>query len=107
MQLWLTKDYGNTWTVVHEFVKAFYWTSERPKSLIIERSEALGRNTVVNLGTVQLWSSRNYSRVITGVEDFQIRGDYMFATKKSRTVRILISLLFVLVEFIKKFMKSD
>lgn len=80
-------DMGKTWTVVHEFVKAFYWTSERPKSLIIERAEAMGRNTVINLGTVNHWTARNYARVITGVEDFQIRGDYMFATKKPWKVR--------------------
>ena len=80
-------DMGKSWTVVHEFVKAFYWTSERPKSLIIERAEAMGRNTVINLGTVNQWVARNYSRVITGVEDFQIRGDYMFATKKPWKVR--------------------
>ncbi|XP_043466543.1 sortilin-related receptor-like isoform X3 [Leptopilina heterotoma] len=100
-RLWLTKDFGNTWTVVHEFVKAFYWTTERPKSLIIERAEALGRNTVVNLGTVQLWSSRNYSRVITGVEDFQIRGDYMFATKKSRTGNLDLYVSFKNQNFVK------
>ncbi|XP_023246072.1 sortilin-related receptor isoform X2 [Copidosoma floridanum] len=82
-KLYMTMTRGKTWNIVHEYVKAFFWTNSRPKSLLIERIEPSGQNNVIDLGSNPWrWSKRNYTEVIGNVEDFQIRGDYMFATKK-------------------------
>ncbi|XP_014221695.1 sortilin-related receptor-like [Trichogramma pretiosum] len=82
-KLYMTTNRGKTWNVIHEYVKAFYWTNGRPKNLLIERAEPGGQNNVIDLGhDPWKWSKRNYTGVISGIEDFQIRGDYMFATKK-------------------------
>ncbi|XP_016840986.1 sortilin-related receptor, L(DLR class) A repeats-containing-like isoform X2 [Nasonia vitripennis] len=82
-KLYMTTNRGKTWNLVHEYVKAFFWTNSRPKNLLIERTEPSGQNNVIDLGhNAWKWSKRNYTEVISNVEDFQIRGDYMFATKK-------------------------
>lgn len=82
----MTTNRDKTWNLIHEYVKAFFWTNSRPKNLLIERIEPSGQNNVIDLGpNAWKWSKRNYTEVISNVEDFQIRGDYMFATKKVRS----------------------
>lgn len=78
------RGYSRSWHVIHEYVKAFFWTNDKPKSLLIERNEPSGHNHVINLGSdINLWLTRNYTAVINDIVDFQVKGDYMFATKKS------------------------
>ncbi|XP_058808716.1 sortilin-related receptor-like [Phymastichus coffea] len=87
-KLWLTTNGIRQWTVLHEFVKAFFWTAGSSKSLLIQRREPTGDYSVVDYGSnIQNWRhhtlSRTYQLVINNIQEFQIRGDYMFATKKS------------------------
>ncbi|KAL0117855.1 hypothetical protein PUN28_008920 [Cardiocondyla obscurior] len=94
-KLWLSTDRGLTWVPIHQFVKAFFWSPYRV--LLVERTEPSGLNTVLKLDLRNLpWYQRannalrvrmsirkEFVVVIQNVEDFQIRGDYMFATMKS------------------------
>lgn len=85
----MSRNFGKDWILIHEFVKSFFWTSSRPKSLIIERIEPSGRSTVINMGHIRVdWLKRNYTAVINDVVDFQMRSDYMFATKKVGTYTV-------------------
>ncbi|KAG5337450.1 SORL protein, partial [Acromyrmex charruanus] len=93
-KLWLTIDRGFTWMPIHQFVKAFFWSPYR--ELLIERMEPDGANTVLKLdlrnissfirGNNQLRARMSIRKefivVVENVEDFQIRGDFMFAVKK-------------------------
>ncbi|XP_012150619.1 sortilin-related receptor isoform X2 [Megachile rotundata] len=87
--LWLSKDMGITWFPIYRSVKAFFW-SPLP-ALVVERIEPSGSNSVWQLDLTYLWDEiqdvtklkNEFAVVITNVEDFQIRGDYRFATSKS------------------------
>lgn len=90
------------WTPIHQYVKAFFWSPYR--TLFVERIEPTGVNTVLKLDMQNLgfmWMQRlssplrirtairkEFIVVIQNVEDFQIRGDYMFATMKNAKVSI-------------------
>lgn len=83
-RLWLTRDYGRTFSVVQEYVKAFFWSNSgsdgSPRILYIEREEPTGKSTV--LASSSLYEGRNFTVLIREVEDFQVRDDFMFATKR-------------------------
>lgn len=84
--------------VIHHYVKAFFW-SPTP-NLLIERIEPSGSNTVWQLSfkdkllypinelqTKEMQTlDESFTVVTTNVEDFQIRGDYKFATSKDTKV---------------------
>jgi len=84
-RLWLTRDYGQTFTLVQEYVKSFYWSSSdsdgQARLLYVERAEPSGTSTV--LASATMFDDRNYTVLIRGVDDFQVREDFMFATKKT------------------------
>lgn len=96
-------DHGSVWVPIHQYVKAFFWSPSRV--LLVERIEPIGLNTVLkfdvrNLSTYQKGSNilrtrmnlrKEFTVVIQNIQDFQIRGDYMFATsKKSSKVNITL-----------------
>jgi len=86
--------------VIHQYVKAFFWSPNRV--LLVERIEPSGLNTVLKLDLLNLpWYQRannalrvrmsirkEFTVVIEDVEDFQVRGDYMFATRKNFKVML-------------------
>jgi hypothetical protein len=78
--------------VVQEYVKAFFWsksdTDGQPRLLYIQREEPSGTSTV--LASPTMFEGRNYTVLIRGVEDFEVRDDFMFATKKADTVSICV-----------------
>ncbi|XP_033333706.1 sortilin-related receptor [Megalopta genalis] len=89
-KLWLSNNQGRNWVATYPYVKAFFWSPL--SSLIIERIGRSGSNTV--LEWPDFYNSVLYSQaiiiadralkiVIRNVEDFQIRGDYRFATSKN------------------------
>jgi len=93
-------DHGKIWVPIHQYVKAFFWSSNRV--LYVERTEFNGMgNTVLKLDLrnwpwyqrtnnslrIRLSIRKEFTVVIENVEDFQIRGDYMFATKKNSKAR--------------------
>ena len=77
-------------------IKAFFWSSSA--ALIIERAHSDGRNTVYqidlqnNLLKDSVARSEPLTVIISDVEDFQIRGDYRFATSKKMKARNKLSL---------------
>lgn len=105
MQLWLTKDFGQTWTLVQESVKSFYWALGVPSTiddiqedlsrdyygkgnstnniptLFVERQEPSGTSTV--LASSDLFKS--FKIIARGVKDFHVKGDFMFCTRESKT----------------------
>jgi len=89
-QLWITRDYGQTFSLVQEYVKSFYWSSSdsdgQPRLLYVERVEPSGTSTV--LASAAMFEGRNYTVLIRGVEDFQVREDFMFATRRTSAVCI-------------------
>ncbi|GFG37795.1 hypothetical protein Cfor_11613, partial [Coptotermes formosanus] len=84
-ELWITRDYGQTFSVVQEYVKSFYWSSSdsdgQPRLLYVERVEPSGTSTV--LASATMYEGRNYTVLIRGVDSFQVQDDFMFATKKT------------------------
>lgn len=52
----------------------------------MEREEPSGTSTVLALPAMD--EGRNYVVLISGVEDFQVRDDFMFATKRVDKVNI-------------------
>ncbi|XP_046384172.1 sortilin-related receptor-like isoform X2 [Ischnura elegans] len=83
-KLWVTQDFGSTWTLVQEYVKAYYWSNlpGEKQLLYVEREEPTGSSTVL--------SSPSYFQdevltnvVLKDVEDFEVREDFMFATKRA------------------------
>jgi hypothetical protein len=76
--------------MVQEYVKAFFWSSAdtdgKPRLLYVEREEPSGTSTVLALPA--MYEGRNYVVLIRGVEDFQVRDDFMFATKRVDRVNI-------------------
>nr|CAD7266341.1 unnamed protein product [Timema shepardi] len=90
-KLWVTKDFGQTWYKVHEYVKAFYWVTGLDSSdpaagqttyLALERGEPKGSSTVL-LSKSLFQNPRGTSVLIEDVDNFQVRGDFMFVTRKS------------------------
>lgn len=86
-KLWLSTDMGFTWTTIYQYVKAFFWSPS--PSLVIERMEPSGSNNVVEWTDFYQFVKNDTDfglevlpLVIGNVEDFQIRGDYRFATSK-------------------------
>ena len=74
---------------VQDYVKAFFWTNptnDAPKTLYVERGEPSGTATVVS--SSNLFRGGNFDVVIQDVQDFQVRDDFMFATKKGEDVSI-------------------
>lgn len=81
-KLYLTKNFGDSWTMVQENVKAFFWGHEKydnPDKIYVERLEPNGHSTVV-LSTD--FFEKHQQAIISAVEDFEIKENYMFATKK-------------------------
>ncbi|XP_046384462.1 sortilin-related receptor-like isoform X2 [Ischnura elegans] len=83
-KLWVTKDFGSTWTLVQEYVKAYFWSNlpGEKQLLYVEREEPTGSSTV--LSSPSYFQDEELTKVVLkDVEDFEVREDFMFATKKA------------------------
>ncbi|XP_075695287.1 sortilin-related receptor [Rhinoderma darwinii] len=82
-QLWKSEDFGQTWIMIQEHVKSFYWgfsPLDKPNTVYVERHEPRGTSTV--LRSIDYFQSRdNAELIIENVDGFQLRENYMFATK--------------------------
>lgn len=91
-----------SWVPINQFVKAFFWSPHR--GLLVERAEPTGLNTILQLDLRDLYQflyqrslnlrlrffiRKEFSVVIQNIEDFQIKGDYMFATRKNSKVGVM------------------
>lgn len=98
VQLWLTEDFGKTWRVIQQYVASFFWHSPSSTSnelhLYVQRSEPTGLSSV--LSSKNLFKSQSQHTVIAQeVKDFQIKGDFMFITKKSSKVSCTCVILYM------------
>ncbi|XP_053307342.1 sortilin-related receptor isoform X2 [Spea bombifrons] len=85
-QLWKSDDFGQTWIMIQEHVKSFFWgvnPFDNPRTVYVERHEPRGTSTV--LRSTDFFQSREKTEVvIEDVDAFQLREKYMFATKTAR-----------------------
>ncbi|CAJ0953097.1 unnamed protein product [Ranitomeya imitator] len=82
-QLWKSEDFGQTWIMIQEHVKSFYWGSaplDKPNTVYVERHEPRGTSTVLR-STDYFQSRESTELIIEDVDGFQLRDNYMFATK--------------------------
>ncbi|KAL3886575.1 hypothetical protein ACJMK2_026559 [Sinanodonta woodiana] len=80
-QLYLTKDFGVTWTNVQTGIKSFFWEDRKygnENCLYLERLSTDGESNV--LVTCDYFTSTQ--ELISHVLDFELKDNYMFATKK-------------------------
>ncbi|RVE64659.1 hypothetical protein OJAV_G00128190 [Oryzias javanicus] len=81
-QLWKSDDFGETWVLIQEHVKAYFWGVEPydpPTTVLVQRHEPQGVSTVLN-STDFFQSEQNRSVILEQVDSFQLRDKYMFAT---------------------------
>ncbi|XP_068235637.1 sortilin-related receptor-like [Palaemon carinicauda] len=82
LKLWASEDFGETWRMIGINVKSYYWSEvTNPPTLYVERRE---RADVAAVQASQnLFRDKSSVRtVITDVEDFEVKDDFLFAIKK-------------------------
>ncbi|XP_076146177.1 sortilin-related receptor [Alosa pseudoharengus] len=87
-QLWKSDDFGETWVLIQEHVKSYFWGVEphdSPKTVFVQRHEPQGVSSVMS-STDFFQSEENRRVILERVDNFQLRDKYMFAT----TTRTLI-----------------
>ncbi|CAN7984630.1 unnamed protein product, partial [Ixodes hexagonus] len=87
LQLWLSEDFGVTWTEIQRGVKTFFWGDphlDQANSLFVGREHPDGSQAV--LSTTNYFRDSRPRLLITNVEDFEVKGPFIFATKRLRPV---------------------
>lgn len=81
--MWFSRNFGVEWSVVREFVKSWFLdTTTSPTTLYVEY-ETPGQDNVV-LASPSMFASTNDTRVvISNVEDFELRDEFMLATRRT------------------------
>ncbi|KAG9348558.1 hypothetical protein JZ751_002294 [Albula glossodonta] len=81
-QLWMSDDFGETWVLIQEHVKSYFWGMEpydTPTTVLVQRHEPQGVSTVLS-STDYFQSEQNRRVILERVDSFQLRDKYMFAT---------------------------
>ncbi|XP_029628708.1 sortilin-related receptor isoform X2 [Salmo trutta] len=81
-QLWKSDDFGETWVLIQEHVKAYFWGVEpydSPTTVLVQRHEPQGVSSILS-STDFFQSEQNRRVVLERVDNFQLRDKYMFAT---------------------------
>lgn len=91
LQMWVSIDFGKSWTKVQEHVKLLAWDeSVTPANLYLQREEPSqsGENTrsVILKSDSLFLDPKSTEIIITGVEEFEIKDDFMFATRQKEKV---------------------
>ncbi|XP_064463783.1 sortilin-related receptor-like [Ornithodoros turicata] len=82
-RLWLSEDFGVSWVEIQREVKSFFWGEPEidPESkLYVGRSWIGGTMTVFS--SSNLFKSGYPEVLISGVEDFEVKEKYIFASKR-------------------------
>ncbi|KAK7076324.1 Sortilin-related receptor [Halocaridina rubra] len=81
-KIWVTEDFGQNWRMIGLFVKSYYWSEiTEPPTLYIEREEPSGSASVV--ASQELFRDGSVIKtIITDVEDFEVKEEFLFAIKK-------------------------
>ncbi|CAG9765567.1 unnamed protein product [Ceutorhynchus assimilis] len=81
-RLWITEDFGETFRQAHEFVKSFYWLKNGDDLLLlVQRYEPTGLGSIIYSNN--LFRTRISQVFATNIQDFFIKGDYLFTTKNN------------------------
>ncbi|XP_067676191.1 sortilin-related receptor-like [Haliotis asinina] len=88
-ELFISEDFGFTWRRIGDNVKSFYWgvpPYDLSTTIYVEEERPNGfvMLDVVYKSTDLFRTSANKVTVISDVKDFEVRGKYLFATKKVR-----------------------
>ncbi|KAJ3591191.1 hypothetical protein NHX12_009138 [Muraenolepis orangiensis] len=81
-QLWKSDDFGETWVLIQEQVKAYFWGVEPydpPTLVLVQRHEPQGVSSILS-STDFFQSKQNRRLILEHVDNFQLRDKYMFAT---------------------------
>ncbi|XP_039862395.1 sortilin-related receptor isoform X1 [Simochromis diagramma] len=81
-QLWKSDDFGETWVLIQEHVKTYFWGVEPydpPTTVLVQRNEPQGVSTILS-STDFFQSEQNRRLILEQVDSFQLRDKYMFAT---------------------------
>uniref|UniRef100_A0A4W4GF62 Sortilin-related receptor n=1 Tax=Electrophorus electricus TaxID=8005 RepID=A0A4W4GF62_ELEEL len=100
-QLWKSDDFGETWVLIQEHVKSYFWGVEPydgPSTVLIQRHEPQGVSSVLS-STDFFQSEENRKIILERVDSFQLRDKYMFATttrvrsgtREPRSVQLWVS----------------
>lgn len=84
-KLYFTKDYGETFNLLQPFVKSFLWSTSdgMPTHLYIERQEPSDTSHVIYMNAADLMKpTQQINKLIENVQDFHIKKDFMFASRK-------------------------
>ncbi|TSX58295.1 Sortilin-related receptor [Bagarius yarrelli] len=81
-QLWKSDDFGETWVLIQEHVKSYFWGVEpydSPTTVLVQRHEPQGVSSILS-STDFFQSEENRHIILERVDSFQLRDKYMFAT---------------------------
>ncbi|KAK6296810.1 hypothetical protein J4Q44_G00329520 [Coregonus suidteri] len=81
-QLWKSDDFGETWVLIQEHVKSYFWGVEpydSPTTVLVQRHEPQGVSSILS-STDFFQSEQNRRVILERVDNFQLRDKYMFAT---------------------------
>lgn len=81
-QVYVSFNFGESWHLMASEVKAFFLGEEpydRPNDTFVERLESGGKSTLLRSSD---FFNVDVTTLMTDVEDFEIKGAYMFVTKK-------------------------
>nr|XP_040048113.1 sortilin-related receptor [Gasterosteus aculeatus aculeatus] len=85
-QLWKSDDFGETWVLIQEHVKTYFWGVEPydpPTTVLVQRHEPQGVSTVLS-STDFFQSDQNRTVILEQVDSFQLRDKYLFATSTQK-----------------------
>ncbi|XP_037803738.1 sortilin-related receptor-like isoform X3 [Penaeus monodon] len=81
-RLWISEDFGGEWRVIERYVKTYYWSEmTSPPTLYIVREEPTGGATVLS-SQMLFREGLTPNTVISGVEDFEVKDEFLFAIKR-------------------------
>jgi hypothetical protein len=79
-RLWVSRDFGQNWDVVHTLVHSFFWGLSRydpsPNTLYVQAAQP---SVILRYGDFQ--RDQVPEQLFTNVIDFQVVGDFMFAAR--------------------------
>uniref|UniRef100_A0A673KHH9 Sortilin-related receptor n=1 Tax=Sinocyclocheilus rhinocerous TaxID=307959 RepID=A0A673KHH9_9TELE len=81
-QLWKSDDFGETWVLIQEHVKSYFWGVEpydNPTTVFVQRHEPQGDSSILS-STDFFQDEQNRQVILEKVDSFQLRDKYMFAT---------------------------
>lgn len=91
--MWITHDFGKTWAVLEEHVKAYFWIPvtwdlyKRGYSFIIQREESLTTSNVIAVSENINFGQNNLTTLAVNVLQLKFKDDFMFVTTQLSKVR--------------------